>query len=256
MRAAVPTGRANIEPMDVAPLATLTGLLLLKEMGLPIPVPGDLLVLGAGAATSGRAEGAIWLAAILGAGYVGGTIQFFLVRGAMRAPLLALLTRVGVPRVRLDSMAETLCTGGTRAIAVARATPGLRVAAIAAGGIADLPARMFLPGFLVGNTIFVGSHFALGFVLGKPALGIASQLGNPLVLAAILVGLSAAGAAAWLLIRRRRVAELELATEPAAATVTGLNPVHLPEEGGFGAWADAACPICFTLAAVGAGQTD
>jgi membrane protein DedA with SNARE-associated domain len=247
-------------PMDVAPLATLTGLLLLKEIGVPIPVPGDLFVLGAGAATSGRAEAGIWLLAILGAGYVGGTIQFFLVRSAMRGPLLALLTQVGMPRVRLDSMAETLCTGSTRAIAVARATPGVRVAAITAGGIADLPASTFLPGFLIGNTIFVGSHFALGFVVGKPALSIASQLGNPVVLAAILVGLSAAGAIAWLLIRRRRGQSAELATATATGPGLGVSPlphpVQLPGEGGFGAWADAACPICFTLAAVGVGQTD
>jgi membrane protein DedA with SNARE-associated domain len=240
--------------MDVAPLATLTGLLLIKEIGVPIPVPGDLLVLGAGAATSGRPEAGIWLVAILAAGYIGGTIQFFLVRSAMRGPLLALLTRLGVPRVRLDTMAETLCTGGTRAIAVARATPGLRVAAIAASGIAALPPRTFLPGFLIGNTIFVGSHFALGFVLGKPALGIASELGNPVVLTAILVTLSAAGAIAWLLIRRRRTAPSAIGEGAGAAPTP--HPVHLPAEGGFGAWADAACPICFTLAAVGVGQTD
>ena len=72
--------------MDVAPLATLIGLLLLKEIGLPIPVPGDILVLGAGAATSGRPEAAAWLLAILLAGYVGGTIQFFLgARGDARS---------------------------------------------------------------------------------------------------------------------------------------------------------------------------
>ena len=234
----------TIAAMDVAPLATLTGLLLIKEIGVPIPVPGDLLVLGAGAATSGRPEAGIWLVAILAAGYIGGTIQFFLVRSAMRGPLLALLTRLGVPRVRLDTMAETLCTGGTRAIAIARATPGLRVAAIAASGIAALPPRTFLPGFLIGNTIFVGSHFALGFVLGKPALGIASELGNPVVLAAILVALSVAGAIAWLLIRRRRTAPSEIGEGAGAA----------PTEGGFAAWADAACPICFTLAAVGVGE--
>jgi membrane protein DedA with SNARE-associated domain len=241
--------------MDVAPLATLTGLLLIKEMGVPIPVPGDLLVLGAGAATSGRPEAAIWLLSILLAGYIGGTIQFFLVRGAMRRPLLALLTRLGVSKIRLDNMAETLCTGGTRAIALARATPGLRVAAIAASGVADLPARSFLPGFLVGNTIFVGSHFALGFVLGKPALGIASQLGNPAVLAAILIVLSAAGAIVWVRIRRRSTVAAAADGAPADGAPVRLE-APAPGEGGFGAWADASCPICFTPAAVRAGATE
>lgn len=222
---------ATIEPMDVAPLATLAGLLLLKEAGLPIPVPGDILVLGAGAATSGRPEAAIWLLVILAAGYVGGTIQFLLVRGAMRRPLLTLLARLGVPRARLDGLAQTLCARGAKAVAGGRATPGLRVATIAASGVAALPLSTFVPGLIAGNTVFVGGHFALGFILGKPALGIAAGLGNPVVVAGILVALSALGALAFLLIRRRRRAG-EDATQA-----------------GFTAWADAACPVCLTLTA-------
>jgi membrane protein DedA with SNARE-associated domain len=236
--------------MDVAPLATLAGLLLLKEMGVPIPVPGDLLVLGAGAATSGRPEAAVWLAAILAAGYAGGTIQFLLIRGAMRGPLLALLARIGVPEARLDGLAATFRSGGPRAVAVARTTPGLRVAAIAASGVAALPMRTFLPGLVAGNTVFVAGHFGLGFVVGKPALGVASELGSPAVIAAILVGLSAVGAVAWVAIRRRSAAPGFVAAPALAAGVATQRRGHGPGEGGVAAWADAACPICFTLAAV------
>jgi len=233
--------------MDAAPLVTVAGLLLVKEIGIPIPIPGDILVLGAGAATSGRPEALVWLMAILAAGYIGGTIQFLMVRGAMRGPLLALLTRLGVPQTRLDNLAATLRKGGPRAIALARATPGLRVGVIAASGVADLPLRTFLVGFLVGNAVFVGSHFALGFVLGKPALGIASELGNPVVLAAILVALSAAGAAAWILIRRRST--VAVAASGGAMSSDARHEAHVDPETGFLAWVDAACPICVSLAA-------
>jgi membrane protein DedA with SNARE-associated domain len=232
--------------MDLAPFAALSGLLLVKEIGVPIPVPGDLLILGAGAATSGRPEALVWLAGILAAGYVGGTIQFLLVRGAMRGPALALLARLGVPPVRLDDLATRLRTGGPIAVAVARATPGLRVAAIAASGVAGLPLRTFLPGFLIGNTIFVSAHFALGFAIGKPALAIAASLGTPAVIAAVLVVLSAAGAVAWFAIRQRRAAAMTV--EPAGATPA--EHVHTESEAGFGAWEDGSCPICLTLAAV------
>jgi membrane protein DedA with SNARE-associated domain len=227
--------------MDVAPLATLAGLLLLKEMGVPIPVPGDLLVIGAGAATSGRPEAAVWLAGILVAGYVGGTIQFLLIRSAMRRPLVALLARLGVSQSRLDGLAARFRAGGPRAIALARTTPGLRVAAIAASGVAGLPVRTFLPGFLAGNTIFVAAHFGLGFVVGKPALGIAAQLTNPAVLVAILAGLSAVGAVAWLLVRRRIAA---------GADLSGSHEPQSTADAGVAAWMDAACPVCFSLAAV------
>jgi len=220
--------------MDAAPLVTVAGLLLVKEIGIPIPIPGDILVLGAGAATSGRPEALVWLMAILAAGYIGGTIQF-------------LMTRLGVPQTRLDNLAATLRKGGPRAIALARATPGLRVGVIAASGVADLPLRTFLVGFLVGNAVFVGSHFALGFVLGKPALGIASELGNPVVLAAILVALSAAGAAAWILIRRRST--VAVAASGGAMSSDARHEAHVDPETGFLAWVDAACPICVSLAA-------
>ena len=201
--------------MDAAPLVTVAGLLLVKEIGIPIPIPGDILVLGAGAATSGRPEALVWLMAILAAGYIGGTIQFLMVRGAMRGPLLALLTRLGVPQTRLDNLAATLRKGGPRAIALARATPGLRVGVIAASGVADLPLRTFL--------------------------------GNPVVLAAILVALSAAGAAAWILIRRRST--VAVAASGGAMSSDARHEAHVDPETGFLAWVDAACPICVSLAA-------
>jgi membrane protein DedA with SNARE-associated domain len=263
--------------MDLFPLATLTVLLLIKEMGVPVPVPGDLLVLGAGAATSGRPEALVWLLSILVAGYIGGAIQFLLVRGAMRGPLLALLARLGVPQARLDGLAAALKAGGPRAMALARATPGLRVGSIAAGGIADLPLSTFLPGFLIGNTVFVGGHFALGFVVGKPALGIAADLGKPVVLAAIPVAFSLAGAVAWFVIRRRTgagAARAEAASGVAAGGArTGAavgagsgaaagnsdaapfrRDAHDGNDAGFGAWADAACPICIALGAIRAAR--
>jgi hypothetical protein len=37
---------------ETAPLLALAGLILLKEAGIPIPVPGDLVVLGAGVTAS------------------------------------------------------------------------------------------------------------------------------------------------------------------------------------------------------------
>ena len=140
--------RYDRPPMDLLPALGLVGLLLVKEAGVPVPVPGDLLVLGAGiaAAGAGIAAGAgatipapILLAAILAAGFVGGSVQFALVRGAFRDPLLRLLTRFGVPRDRLDGLAGWLRQRGAVGVAVARATPGVRVGAAAASGLAALP---------------------------------------------------------------------------------------------------------------------
>jgi hypothetical protein len=53
--------------MDVAPLLGLAGLLFLKEAGLPLPVPGDLLVLGAGSQPRRRRSFSVTLAGRVGA---------------------------------------------------------------------------------------------------------------------------------------------------------------------------------------------
>jgi membrane-associated protein len=211
----------------------LAALLFVKEVGVPIPVPGDLLVIGAGVATAGDPPAAVALLAIvLIAGYTGGTLQFLLARAALRRFLISLLVRFGVPRERIESLADRLRRGGTRSVAIARATPGVRVPAIAASGLAELPMRSFGPGLVIGNTLFVGAHFLLGFIVGLPAVALI-QSAAPLAIA-VFVGLAVVGAIGWFLLRRRR---------SRSPSVPGST-----DDAGFAAWSDAACPACLTLA--------
>lgn len=219
--------------MDAYAALGLAALLFVKEVGVPIPVPGDLLVLGAGVATAGDPPAAVALLAIvLLAGYSGGTIQFLLARAALRRALISLLVRFGVPRERIEGLADRLRRGGTRSVAIARATPGVRVPAIAASGLAELPMRSFGPGLVIGNTLFVGAHFVLGFVVGLPAVALI-QGAAPLAIV-VFIGLAVVGAIGWLLVRRRR------RQSPSSSGSTA--------DAGFAAWADAACPACLTLA--------
>jgi len=234
--------------MDGAALLGLIGLLLVKEAGLPIPIPGDLLVLGAGVAAAGASAGAgvpaaVVLGGILAAGFVGGTIQFLLVRGALRAPLIALLGRLGLSRERLDGLADWLRRRGVRGVTVARATPGLRVGAISASGLAALPYPVFLAGLVAGNTVFVGAHFALGYVVGPPAVAVIVSAGGLAVAAIAFTVLAVLGAAGWRVLRRRRLAAATSTSSDAAA---GSSPIQF-ETGGLGSWAEAACPACLAV---------
>src|SRR2546423_3188935 len=109
--------RLRSEPsvVDILSIAILLGLLFVKEAGVPIPVPGDLLVLGAGVATASQpALAAAVLAAILVAGYAGGGLQFGLVRGALRRVILGAMARFGIPRSRIDTIAARLSRHGAR----------------------------------------------------------------------------------------------------------------------------------------------
>ena len=217
--------------MEPIALAGLVGLLLVKEAGVPIPVPGDLLVIGAGAALAGDpAAAAIGLGLILGAGYVGGTAQFTLMRGAVRRPLLRMLERLGVGRERIEALAAWLRRTGARGVAVSRMTPGVRIGSIAASGVADLPLPVFVRGLLIGNAVFVSAHYGLGVLLGASAGRVIGEVGSSLLPIAIgVVVLAIIGAVGWSLLRRRR-----------------LRRGALPVSGA--AWADAACPACLALA--------
>lgn len=115
-------------------------------------------------------------------------------------------------------------------MAIARATPGVRVPAIAASGIAALKLRDFEPGLVAGNTLFVGAHFALGFVVGVPAVAFVQGVGATLAVGAFVV-FAVVGAVGWLVIRRRRGTKEEGALA-------------------YSAWADACCPACLAVAAV------
>jgi membrane protein DedA with SNARE-associated domain len=213
--------------VDLVAVLGLAALLFVKEAGVPVPVPGDLLVLGAGvAAATDPPSGLAALAAILVAGYAGGVIQFLAVRGGLRRLFLTVLARVGVPRQRIDALADRLRRGGARGVALARVTPGVRVPAIAASGLAALPLPAFSGGLVVGNTVFVSAHFALGFALGAPAVALLEASGPAIAVVGVAV-LAIVGGLGWLILRRRR-----------------------RTEDTFSAWADAACPACLALATV------
>ena len=241
--------------VELVPTLGLLGLLLVKEAGVPIPIPGDLLVLGAGIAAAGAGPaGLVVLAGILLAGFVGGSLQFVLVKGALRRPIVRMLGRAGVPESRLEQLAGWLRRRGTSGVAVARATPGLRIGAIAASGLAALPFTSFLAGLVAGNSVFVGAHFALGYIVGRPALAVLTGSGGLLFAGGAVVALAAVGAIGWAALRSRRAGLASrggreglaegAAEEPAEGPAAAPVPADLAS---LGSWAEAACPACLAI---------
>ncbi len=225
--------------MDLAGLAILAAVLAIKEAGLPIPVPGDLLVIGAGvAAARGGLPAPAVVIVLVGATIVGGVVQFALVRGRARAAVLRLLGRFGLGAATVERGASRLRDGGAPAVAVARMTPGLRIVAIASSAIAGIATTSFVLGLAAGNAVFLTGHFVLGAVVGPPAVELAARSGPALV--AVGIGLAILGAAGWWLIARRRA---RVAGGDDAGDVGAAGPAALD-------WTDACCPACLALAVV------
>lgn len=219
---------------EPAALLAIVGLILVKEAGVPIPVPGDLIVIGAGvAAGRGELDPVVALVAIVVASIAGGVVQYALLRSVARPSLLRLLARFASTE-RVDRQTERLRRGGARSVAVARSTPGVRIVAIAASALAGIPAIAFVTGLAVGNAFFIAVHYALGYVVGEPIVAAVGGALGPLAIGAI--GLALLGAIGWVVLGRMR----------------GRRPSAMPS---VAAWADACCPACLSLAAVEARTT-
>lgn len=220
---------------EPAALLAILALILVKEAGVPIPVPGDLVVIGAGvAAGRGELDPGVALVGIVLASILGGIVQYGLLRSVARPALLKLLGRLGSAE-RVDRQTERLRRGGARSVAVARSTPGVRIVAIAASALAGIPRGAFVVGLALGNAFFIGAHFALGYVVGEPVVALVGGALGPLAILA--VGVAVLGGIGWLLLRRVR-------NGPPGSLVPTVA-----------AWADACCPACLAAGVLDARAT-
>ena len=221
--------------MDGVAILGLIGLILVKELGVPMPVPGDLLIIGAGAYLAGDLPAAgLALTAILVAGFIGASLQFFLFRTTLRRPMLAALQRLGIGAARLEGLSDRFRKAGMKAVALTRMTPGVRIAVVPAAALAAIPYAVFIAGVVVGNGVFVSAHFMAGFLFGAYAREVIQRVSDPkVVILIVLVVLAIGGLIA---LRRRRA--------PAKPADT------------YECWADCSCPACVTVVAMAsAGQT-
>src|SRR5579883_988341 len=100
-------------------LAAIFLIMLVKSIGVPIPIPGDVLMLFT-AARAAQGLFPIWLAfvVILVALVAGSLIQYGLARGPGRGFLYRYGSIIGLSPPRLDKASAAVGRGGPTAIAV------------------------------------------------------------------------------------------------------------------------------------------
>jgi membrane-associated protein len=210
-------------------------ILLVKAIGLPIPVPADVIMLAASAQV---AQGSMPLAptfgAILLALILGGVIQFMLARNLARTAALKYGRFMGLTAARLDASARVVKKGGPLGIGLAILIPGVRAGTVVACGVANLPFTTFVAGLVIGSTAFLLLHFFIGYV-GGPVLATLLQTVSPAALFVGIVAVLLAGLGAWIVIRRRQQPQ-------AASSEIVMDALE--------AWHEATCPVCLTLGAI------
>ena len=203
-------------------------ILLLKSAGVPIPIPADLIILTAALRTA-QGKLILWqsLIAILLALVLGGLIQFVLVRGPGRGLLYRFGRYIGLTSPRLDAASEKVKKGGIPAISVAILVPGVRGAAVAASGLANMPLRTFLPGLVVGSALFLSLHFFLGY-LGGSIFSVVGHMLSPATIALLILGLIVVAFVLWVVAyRRKKVPHGEIENAPLELLQEGICPACL-----------------------------
>jgi membrane protein DedA with SNARE-associated domain len=195
-------------------------LLAAMEAGVPIPVPSDLVVLVLGERTAAGTF-PIWAAVLLleVVAVVGTGALLLACRGPGRAVISRLGPRLGLTAERLGKATALVERRGRGALAIGRATPGLRTLTVLAAGSSGVSPARALPALVVGSSVFLQLHLVLGYVLGPVARDAIESAKGPAI--AVLVVLALAGVALW--IRKRGRAK------------------------GVQASAEACCPACLAL---------
>ena len=206
-------------------------LLFIKAIGVPIPIPMDIIVIAA-ATQVAQGKFVLWQAflMLLLALTLGGLIQFWLVRGPGRGLLYRFGRYIGLTSARLDAASARVQKGGIIALSVAILVPGVRGAAIAASGLANFRLRTFLLGLVMGSAAFLLLHFGLGYIGGSLLTVIGHALPPMSVIILVLVLLVAVYLLWVVAVQRQKAARREL---EGAATLEVLH--------------EGICPVCLAL---------
>ena len=153
--------------IDQHQAAGLALVIFAEELGIPLPVPGDVAISYSGYLTT---TGAIpyyqaYLAVIGGA--VLGSLGLFMLNRRFGRPFLHRFGRyVGLTEVRLNRAEKLFRRWGPWAVIIGRHIPGMRIYLSAFAGISGMRYRVFVPCVAVSATIWATIFLELGRHLG------------------------------------------------------------------------------------------
>jgi len=154
--------------------------IFVEELGIPLLVPGDILMILAGIEV---ARGHASLPQVLlieeAATVAGATLLFLLSRRIGRPALMRFGRYVGMDHQRVEVAEERLRHYQFRAVVVGRLVPGLRVVIVIAAGLAGLDSRRFVPALALGAFVYLLGNTLLGMYAGEAAIEFIDRLAIP-----------------------------------------------------------------------------
>lgn len=180
-------------------------LLLVEEAGVPLPVPGDVVIMFAGYRAS-IGQMSIWEAAlsVTLAVQMGSTILYMISRRLGHTLLFKYGRFIHLDQSKLTKIERWIQRHGPAMVYVGRLIPGLRTPTSIVSGIFEIPFHQFLFYATLSAITWSAFWLSLGYFFGRSLLPVVRQLHHQLtVAAAAAVLLGGALLLSWWLWRRR-----------------------------------------------------
>jgi membrane protein DedA with SNARE-associated domain len=175
-------------------------LLFIEEAGIPLPAPGDTIILLAGAeVANGQASAPTVVSLVVMATLCGSSILYWVSRLGGMAVLGRLCRFAHIPDERVEGVGRWLRRHTGPVIVFGRLTPGFRTITSMAAGTFGVSYFPFLVYTAVSATIWAALYLVLGAAISDFYHTVAAYLSrpSPLALALFAFALSAAGVAIW-----------------------------------------------------------
>jgi membrane protein DedA with SNARE-associated domain len=177
----------------IVAIVLFCGLLFAEETGLPLPLPGELMLIAAGVliGTGGLDP---WLfpplayASCLAGEFTGYSWARLVGTDGLRR----LAERIHQER-RVDRVASRLRAAGPKEIAISRLLPGLRIYTTLVVGAAGVSRNRFLIGVAPATAVWLTFFLVLGIVVGAPAEAFLGQLEGLVLQGGVLIVVGVAG---------------------------------------------------------------
>lgn len=174
-------------------LAVIVTIIFFEELGVPSPIPGDLMMVLAGVRVAQGRE-SLWLVLLLqeAATVAGATGLFFISRRCGRPLILRYGRFIHLGPETLARAEGKIQRHGGWAIVIGRLLPGLRIVTPIAAGVLGMPFGAFLPALAFGAFLYILGYTLLGVFVGPAALAFYDRVSLPvsaLLSLAVLVAL-------------------------------------------------------------------
>jgi len=163
MNALSTLSQAILNFMTVHQYSGLFFLLLLEEAGIPLPIPGDTLIVFVGVRSrTGDANAALAILLVAAAATLGSSALYWLARRGGRPALARYGRFLHLHEERVDRMEARFRRWGPWAIVLGRLIPGLRTPTSVMAGLFGVPYRLFAPCTAFSALLWSLFYFYLG----------------------------------------------------------------------------------------------